>query len=133
MKTRVATLMLLVVACIPVEKVYAQVEDRSERFSKESIATSQRQLQLIRRELKALENNEWAGEYSFGDGLGVNVALALAPTNGFVFTWNGCLGLYDINYGEVQSSGRAVKLLFKYPNKQEGFQGIAPELLSVHW
>src|SRR5262249_53846368 len=52
---------------------------------------------------------------------------------GFVFTWNGCLGLYDTNYGEVQFSGGAIKLHFKYPNKQEGFQGTAPELLPVRW
>jgi hypothetical protein len=133
MKNHVAVMLLLLFAYIPFGKTYAQDEGRSDRFSKESVATSEQHLQLIRQELKQLKNHEWAGEYYYGDGLGVNVDFALAPTSGFVFTWNGCLGLYDVNYGQVQFSGGAIKLLFKYPNNQEGFQGIAPELLPVQW
>jgi hypothetical protein len=68
-----------------------------------------------------------------GDGLGVNVSLSLAPENGFVFTWNGCLGLYDLNYGSVAFTNGTLKLQFKYPNNREGFEGIAPELLPVRW
>jgi len=74
-----------------------------------------------------------AGEYYFGDGLGVNVNLTLAPENGFVFTWQGCLGLYDLNYGDVAFTNGTVKLLFKFPNVRQGFEGIAPELLPVRW
>jgi hypothetical protein len=63
----------------------------------------------------------------------VNVSLALAPESGFVFSWHGCLGLYDLNYGEVASTNGTVRLLFRYPNDRKGFQGIAPELLPVRW
>jgi hypothetical protein len=63
----------------------------------------------------------------------VNVSLALAPESGFVFRWDGCLGLYDLNYGEVAFSNGTVKLLFRYHNDRKGFQGMAPELLPVRW
>jgi len=91
------------------------------------------QTKKIRQELRHFKDDDWAGEYYFGDGLGVNVSLALAPKNGFVFSWHGCLGLYDLNYGDVAFTDGAVKLLFKYPNNQEGFEGIASELLPVRW
>lgn len=78
-------------------------------------------------------SHDWAGQYYYGDRLAVNVELTLAPQNGFVFTWHGCLGLYDLNYGDVGFTQGTIKLLFRYPNKHEGFQGIAPEFLPVHW
>lgn len=43
----------------------------------------------------------WAGEYYVGDGLGMNVSIAAAPKAGIVYTWHGCLGLYDGNYGDI--------------------------------
>jgi hypothetical protein len=111
----------------------AQAEELAQRDSKASIAASDAQLKTIRRELRKLKNHDWAGEYYYGDGLGVNVSLALAPQSGFVFSWHGCLGLYDLNYGEVAFANGTVRLLFRYPNDIRGFQGIAPELLPVRW
>jgi hypothetical protein len=110
-----------------------QAEDSVHQDSKASVATSEAQLRTIRLELRSLKNHDWAGEYYYGDGLGVNVSLALAPESGFVFRWDGCLGMYDLNYGAVAFTNDTVKLLFRYPNSREGFQGIAPELLPVRW
>src|SRR4030095_1837931 len=56
----------------------------------------------IRAELLNLPKHAWAGDYYRGDGLGVNVSLLIAPEAGFVFTWDGCLGRYDWNYGNVR-------------------------------
>jgi hypothetical protein len=120
-------------ACLLSQLVYSQAHESDKRFSKASVAASETQTKKIRQELRHLTNHEWAGDYYFGDGLGVNVNLVLAPENGFVFTWHGCLGLYDVNYGDVTLTNGAVKLLFKYPNGQEGFEGIDPELLPVRW
>jgi hypothetical protein len=103
------------------------------KFSAKSKATMQAKRQLIEQELGKLKMHPWAGDYYYGDGLGVNVDLTLAPGSGFVFTWNGCLGLYDQNYGDVAESDRKIRLLFKLPNKREGFRGIAPEFLPVTW
>jgi hypothetical protein len=111
----------------------SQTADSDKRFSAASVAFSGAQTKKIRRELHNLPNHEWAGEYYFGDGLGVNVNLAVAPKAGFVFMWQGCLGLYDLNYGDVAFTDGTIKLSFKYPNKQEGLSGIAPELLPVRW
>lgn len=103
------------------------------RFSKDSIKASEAQVERIQLELHQSNNPGWAGEYYFGDGLGVNVTLTLAPQSGFVFDWRGCLGLYDLNYGEVQFTNGTVRLLFKYPNRLDGFLGISPELIPVRW
>jgi hypothetical protein len=108
-------------------------DDSAQKLSQASVAASEAQTKKIRRELQSLKNHDWAGEYYFGDGLGVNVTLVLAPENGFVFNWHGCLGLYDLNYGNVAFTNGTVRLLFKYSNKREGFEGIAPELTPVRW
>src|SRR6266581_3002863 len=84
-------------------------------------------------ELKKLQNHPWAGEYYAGDGLGVNTTLSIAPKSGFVFEWHGCLGLYDRNYGAVTWTNGRVRLSFTFENQRKGFQGIAPELVSIAW
>lgn len=58
---------------------------------------------LFRAEIEALPEHQWAGEYYCGDGLGMNVALLAAPDAGFLYTWYGCLGLYDWNWGDIES------------------------------
>jgi len=108
-------------------------DDSADKLSAASVAASEAQTKKIQLEIRQLRNNEWAGEYYFRDGLGVNVRLVLAPENGFVFSWHGCLGLYDLNYGSVDFSNGSVKLLFKHTNAQRGFRGIAPELLPIRW
>ena len=110
-----------------------QADDSAEKLSKASVAASEAQITKIQGELRHLKSHDWAGEYYFGDGLGVNVSLALAPESGFVFSWHGCLGLYDLNYGDIAFNGGTVKLLFRYPNTRKGFEGIASELLPVRW
>jgi hypothetical protein len=92
------------------------------KFSKGSKAALETKKGLIDQELHALAAHPWAGRYYYGDGLGVNVALSLAPKSGFAFTWNGCLGLYDLNYGDVVEVDGRIRLVFKYPNDQKGFQ-----------
>jgi hypothetical protein len=103
------------------------------KFSKESKATSEKKKRLISQELSSLKGHPWAGKYYYGDGLGVNVDLSLAPNSGFVFTWNGCLGLYDLNYGDVVEADGKIRLVLKFPNDRQGFQGIAAELTPVVW
>lgn len=75
----------------------------------------------------------WAGDYYFGDGLGENVSLSLAPVSGVAATWRGCLGTYTANKGRVipQADG---SLLLKYEqlNDQRGF-GFADHVVPVAW
>jgi hypothetical protein len=87
----------------------------------------------ISEETKTLGNHEWAGEYYYGDGLGVNVSLMLAPKSGYLFEWHGCLGLYDRNYGAVTLKRGRLHLSFTFPNKRDGFQGIAEEFIPIAW
>ena len=96
--------------------------------------TTAKTLQLqIREEIKTLGNHAWAGEYYFGDGLGVNVSLILAPKSGYLFEWHGCMGLYDRNYGAVAWTKGRLRLSFTFPNKRQGFQGIAEEFVPIAW
>lgn len=87
----------------------------------------------IANELKSLGDHEYAGDYYFGDGLGVNVSFSISPNSGYVFEWHGCLGLYDRNYGSITREGDHVRLHFTFPNNQEGFEGISPKFLVVRW
>jgi hypothetical protein len=127
-----ALFFLLLLGCLLNLSAYSQTQQNEEKTSGSSRAASQAKIRAIRRELRHTKT-DWAGEHYYGDGLGVNVSLSLAPENGFVFTWNGCLGLYDLNYGSVAFTNGTLKLQFKYPNNREGFEGIAPELLPVRW
>lgn len=75
-----------------------------------------------------------SGHYVEGDGEGENVDLWLAPRSGFLFEWNGCLGLYDRNFGEVRAVAETVRLHCKLPNHPgAGFQGTATEFVPVAW
>lgn len=44
---------------------------------------------------------EWAGEYYVGNGLGMNVRILVAPDAGITYTWDGCMGIYDGNHGDI--------------------------------
>ena len=103
------------------------------KFSKRADTNLSARKKQIQLELESLRQDSWAGHYYYGDGLGVNVELDLAPKSGFAFAWNGCLGTYDMNYGDVVESDGRIRLLFKLSNERKGFQGIAPEFFPVTW
>jgi hypothetical protein len=88
---------------------------------------------LLAAELASGTAPEWAGVYTFGDGLGVNVRVVLAPQNGFIFTWHGCLGRYDANYGAVEEVNGRLRLNFLLPNERRSFAGASGTLVPVHW
>jgi hypothetical protein len=124
-----------VYACLSVVAPFAlgQQPQNDPRFSETAVAEYNRREKLIIDEIATLKNHPWAGKYHYGDGLGVNVTLYLAPKNGFVFDWTGCLGVYDQNYGDVVWTGEGAKLLPQFPNDRRGFQGIGEELIPVRW
>jgi hypothetical protein len=122
--------MLALTFCIAM--TFAAERDE-EKFSKAAIATANKREAQIRAEIKALGKHEWVGEYYFGDGLGVNVSVVIAPKHGYVFRWHGCLGLYDQNYGTVTSADGRIRLSFTFESQREGFQGIAQEFVPVKW
>jgi hypothetical protein len=78
-------------------------------------------------------DHAWAGTYYWGDGLGANVTVHLAPRAGFVFEWHGCLGLYGRNYGPLRDEGTHIVLEPELANKAGEFAGIDEELLPVAW
>ena len=104
-----------------------------EKHTAQAEADAQARFERIAYEASQLAPDHWAGRYYRGDGLGVNVSVAVAPAAGFVFEWHGCLGLYDRNFGSVATTGDELALSPLYENSAQGFQGIAEKLLFVRW
>jgi hypothetical protein len=104
-----------------------------DKLSASAQAAAHAREERIKEELAQLKGHEWAGEYYWGDGLGVNVTLLVAPKSGFAYWWEGCLGLYDLNYGGVEATGGRLKLLCELPNGREYYAGIDSELTPVLW
>jgi hypothetical protein len=104
------------------------------RFGPAAVRAADARLAAIRDEAsKPGAEPGWAGRYYRGDGLGMNVTVELAPKAGFVFTWTGCMGLYDRNDGAVAEKDGRLDLAFTFPNVQQGFRGLAPALVPVKW
>jgi len=94
---------------------------QDENLSDISQAAATARAWQIKAELAQLKTHEWAGEYYEGDGEGENISLLTAPKAGFVFRWQGCLGLYGLNYGSVEAtSGRLKLLLASQPARNRG-------------
>src|SRR5438270_7328646 len=125
---------LLITAALNCRSSEADNENRLKN-SERTAAIVARRSQEIRRELKGISHqNSWAGEYYFGDARGVNGTLLLAPRSGFIFEWEGCLGLYDRNYGAAIEKRGVIELQCKFPNHPErGFEGVETKLVPLIW
>ncbi len=95
----------------------------------------------IEAELDTLDNHgdshEWAGLYYQGDGTGRNVTLLIAPESGAAYSWMGCLGMYDLNHGEIVSvTPEGIELALAVDprlNKRWYPAGLARRYLSSRW
>ncbi|CAN5275607.1 hypothetical protein BH20ACI1_BH20ACI1_31590 [soil metagenome] len=108
-------------------------EEKENKFSESTRAKYDEVEAGIQKELKTLKNHKWAGEYSYGNGLGTNIRILLSPESGFVFTWIGDLGLYDLNYGKVEERNGKIIFIPALSNKREGFKGMETEFYPVTW
>lgn len=76
---------------------------------------------------------DWTGEYYFGDGLGVNVSLVIAPGRGFAAYSSGCVGIYGRSYGSVsQRNGRLV-LDHETTKRLGALDNFSKVLVPVRW
>jgi hypothetical protein len=107
--------------------------DSKAKFTPEAEQAERDRRARIEAEVQTLADHPWAGRYYQGDGKGVNQRILLSPKAGFVFTWHGCLGLYDRNFGEVREEKDTLQLKFAFPNSRKGFQGIAGEMVRISW
>ncbi|GJM25429.1 MAG: hypothetical protein DHS20C16_18440 [Phycisphaerae bacterium] len=131
----VGIVIVLVVLFRSSAKKRAMIESASlKRFTPEAETAWDQLHGKIEQELNTLRESEWAGVYYHGDGLGVNATLTLAPRNGFVFLWLGCLGVYDRNYGGVTLSERGtIQLSCEFETRQKGYRELAQEFVSIIW
>src|ERR1043166_5972792 len=74
-----------------------------------------------------------AGDYYFGDGLGVNCSLTVTAKGKFAFQWNGCLGTYDTNEGTASIKEGILHISPQKPNLRDGFRGTPTEFYPVRW
>jgi hypothetical protein len=74
-----------------------------------------------------------AGDYFYGDGLGVNVGLTILESGRFSFIWRGCLGVYDQNAGSIEERDGVLYLTFDHENVRQGFRGLSPSFVPVRW
>jgi hypothetical protein len=74
-----------------------------------------------------------AGNYYFGDGLGINCSLTVRQEGHFSFSWRGCLGVYDENMGRAKVVAEHLVLSPERPNVQEGFSGTRTDFHVVRW
>ena len=109
---------------------------RSEKMSVLHQAIIKAKSQQIEKEIAQLKDHPWAGQYYFGDGLGANVSLTLAPKNGFTIVWHGCMGLYDQNHGTVEwdEDKNILKMSFAFEVEKEYYIGrYASEYKPIRW
>ena len=88
-------------------------------------------LASIHTENKSSAVPAWAGEYYCGDGLDMNLVLALAPQAGMAYQSHGCLGLYEQNLGSVVESDSEIKVKWKYHD--EGALHRVDHYIHVRW
>ncbi len=118
----------------PIDLIGDGVPRTDERLGTSAVAQAKERKSRVDAEIARLGRaHPWAGNYYYGDGLGTNVSLGLAPEAGFVFDWEGCLGTYDRNWGEVDASSGMLEFRFRFPNERKDYQGLAPKMAVVPW
>ena len=94
--------------------VHAQSE-ADPKFSPRAEQEARTRWDAIAKEARLRPAGDWTGESYAGDGLGVNITLALAPQAGFVFEWRGDVGDFDRNFGSIETSGSRIALPLESP------------------
>lgn len=111
-----------------------QVDQQAEgRFSKKAEAQFHIYEMNIKAEIEKLNNPEWEGEYSLGNGLGIDGHLFFAKESGFTYIEAGCIGVVDDrNYGSIEIDGNLLRLQLTFESKQRRI-GLAKEYYKVLW
>jgi hypothetical protein len=111
-----------------------EVSDQLIRAEEESAEARRLRIQ---EEIDRIPTHHWAGAYRYGDGLGMNISLWVAPESGAVYTWHGCMGLYDVNHGEIKAvSGEGIEVSLAIDalhNWRVHEAGLPRPLLSARW
>lgn len=131
MKVKIV-LMAILIFIIPFNingKPKEQENNQEVKLSDNSNEEARIYLSNIKAEIRRLGKHDWAGEYSFGDGLGMNADLLIAPNSGFLFTWSGCL-IREQGFGDLKVENN--KIILNYKNVATDWSDWS-ELLMVKW
>src|SRR5690348_8850360 len=74
-----------------------------------------------------------AGDYFFGDGLGVRCSMTLTAKGEFTFQWRGCGGTYDTNAGPASVKDGILHITPLKLNLRDGLRGTPTEFYPVRW
>jgi hypothetical protein len=124
------------------EEVAAPNWQKAQSLIKQEEPAANERLDRIKAELAALPQAkdapawaaEWAGQYYTGDGRGMNVAITLAPQSGLVYTWHGCMGLYDLNHGDIANDfDGGLQLKLAIDPSVSGYKYMSNRVYFVPW
>jgi hypothetical protein len=76
---------------------------------------------------------ELAGEYRFGNGLGMNFSLTIEPEGRFSYAWRGCTGFCDASLGEAKLEAGHLILKPDTPVAMHTIRGHDSDLIPVRW
>ena len=119
--------------------LHADDDVLSERPSDAIVARGNEVLERVNSETKAnaQESNRWpwSGQYYAGDGMGFNLQLAIAPKAGVVYWSQGCLGLYEVNYGSFREKDGHIHLTLEEKSTEDtgNSEGLYPVLIPIRW
>lgn len=112
-----------------------------ESWSYEDLSERDRRSPEVQERIEAIEAElasgealpAWAGEYFFGNGLGRNVTLWVAPEAGCAALWTGCMGPYGEAQGTLSLEGSHLRLHLEGDNNPGAFGDFWTEYVPVAW
>ena len=123
-----------VVALAVFAGVFALIRSGSRgQVESEASPVVEERMRAIDAELGETGSHPWAGQYFYGDGQSANLTMRIAPRSGFAYVWQGCLGLYDENFGGVIEQNGIIHLMPRLPKNPHGIRQQATHLIQVRW
>lgn len=102
--------------------------------TEEETQTTRARWEVVRSELDATQEDEWAGDYAASDNFTTDTYFAWAPASGFIVLREGCYPLpTDVNYGSAAMVDGVLKLSPVLSMKRRSSNGIALEFFPVKW
>lgn len=123
-----------VVAFVACSRTRSPSPDAAPRTAEDTIRAFDARRIAIDGELRTLgPGHAWAGDYYYGDGLGANVYVHLAPQAGFVSWIAGCTGGGPRDFGDVVERDGKLELTSRVFRKPEDSLCVGSRLALVNW
>lgn len=106
-------------------------DESSKRVKKSKAIFDVHELRIYR-ELKALKDHPWAGQYYRGEYLDQEVSLTISPDSGAAYALRGCFPTpCDLNYGTVSFDGKYIHIKWQLDTQDKPW--FPTKFLSINW